>query len=203
MGLWGCWLWHAFLGEHFRSGLAFSLWVGIFLLFLGVAGVQTPDMAAGDGDDAVVSCTWLSPTSCFGPSCPLQQREASPWSILARSKVARGAPSGAHHQRLSPGWESASSQLCGARHGHISFPSISWGPGGRNAFFHHSEDQTVLTRPLDPCPITQKRVLSPTPRGWRRQRTPRGQGWISTTSPPTAGEHPSALPRPFQLHVLA
>ena len=35
----------------------------------------------GDGDDAAVSCTWLSPTSCFGSSGPLQQREASPLSL--------------------------------------------------------------------------------------------------------------------------
>lgn len=119
-------------------------------------------------------------------------------SVLARPSVARGARSNAP----SSSWrvESASSQLCGATQGCICFPSIS---GRRNAFFHHSEDWLVLTHPLAPCPVTQERVLSPTPQGWTQQRSLGGQGWMRTTFPPTAGEHPSALLRPFQLHVLA
>lgn len=67
----------------FLFWLAFSLWVGIFSSFLGVAGVQTweLDVVVGDGDDDAVSRMWLSPTSLFGDGCPLQQREASPLSL--------------------------------------------------------------------------------------------------------------------------
>lgn len=84
---------------------AFLFWVGIFWSFLGVAGVQTRELevAVGGGDDATVSRTWLSPTSCCGSCCPLQQGEASPWSILARPNVTRGAMSSAHLQHLAPG----------------------------------------------------------------------------------------------------
>lgn len=66
----------------FPSG-TFLLRAGIFLSFLGVPGMQTweLDVAVGDGEDAAVPHTWLSPTSCFGARCPLQQREASPLSL--------------------------------------------------------------------------------------------------------------------------
>ena len=109
---------------------AFLLWVGIFSSFLGVAGVQTweLDVVGGDGDDAAVSCTWLSPTKLLRVQWPLTAERSIPiitGSILARWNAARGAQSGAHHQHLAPGRESASSQLCGARHRCICFPSIS------------------------------------------------------------------------------
>lgn len=95
------------------------------------------------------------------------------------------------HQELCP------SQL-------VWFLSISYSPRGGNAFFHHSKDWTISVHPSALCPIPQKGLLSPPHRPGGSREIPEGEaGYLTPLLPQLESIHPSALPRPCQLHVLA